>query len=1642
MAATNKRGVFSLETVLERQSDNYWVKIPEVFRYVNSLGGSSPAGTDFGYFMGGSAECCPYLAPFSTVDRLDFSNDTDNMVAKAALTTAKAYMRGFSSFTHGYTAGGYAPAVSTRVTTIDRIDYASDTTAQTAKGPLATGVSSNNVGLHNTEYGYTLGGSDNSSTFTSYNQRLEFANDTTTASPKGNLTQNKNYGAGAGNQSYGYYSGGGTPSRISSVERLDYSSDTATLAPKGPLSRIVNEHDAAGNADYGYHAGGWDPSSPYSNVTDRIDYASDTATALVKAILAYPGKHGPTTTGNTSYGYWTGGYGNTTASHRLDYSSDTTQMSIKGKRTTFSQNGAGVSSRANAMPLVNTTNPVPATRTEAGTPTPVGTDYGYFAGGATPSKVSSIDRLDYNNDTPTMVVKGSLTQTNEAFEGVSNISYGYFAGGNGPGSYSPRTSVDRIDYGNDTATASPKGPLAAGLAYGGGVGNNSYGYLSNGITASGYPPLMTTTVNRIDYSSDTSTALAKGPRSFEIMNSQGCGTQSYGYFGGGSSKSTVDRVDYANDTATMSPKGPLDIAGSTFAAASNSSYGWWMGRFPNQPTVSRLDFSSDTTTASPRGSMNTGKSLAAGTGNASYGYAAGGTPGSPKTQVDRVDYSNDTGTATLKGPLSIGRYRFSAASSRADVNPTSIPNTITVDKGADGYTVAGPLGPAYGYVGGGYPSSGKTLIDRIDYNNDTATASPKGNLNTARAWPGSTGNASYGYWGGGNGPLSSVDRVDYNNDTATASPKGNLSLSKKWLTATGNSSYGYYAGGNTGSDISSVDRIDFSSDTSTAAAKGPLSANKRWPMATGNASYGYVGGGEPAPAPAYTYSTIDRIDYSNDTATASPKGNLAKSRYGGGATGNADFGYYGGGYPAPTSRIDRLDFSNDTANAVVKGPLVAVRKYLAATGSQSYGYFIGGKQPGTYSYVDRVDYSNDTPTASPKGPLSRQDSSFSAASAQANAVTGTPTFIPRIRWVDSAAEASASTAGPNTGYWGAGYSGGGTSYVSRIDFDNDTATATPKGPLTHNSWDGGMTGDSSYGRNGAGDGGPAGYLTTVDRIDYSNDTPTATPKGPLSVARRGLGATGNLSYGYFWTGYSSSIVDRIDYSNDTATASGLQPSQPGPGASGTGNTSYGYFNVGNSKSTVERIDYSNDSASPSPKGSLTSSRTYAVATGNASFGYFGGNNNPVESIVDRIDYANDTATAVTKGPLDGPRGLQGATGNASYGYWGGGDSNITMNISSVSRVDFSNDTATASPKGPLDTNAHRFTNAVGSRMNGFPQTTTPEVRAPYQPPFSVPTQLPAPAPAHGYYVSGRENGSPSPATSKIDRIDFSNDTATTVLKGNMYIGRNRHTSLANQTHGYTGGGSNPAEASPSYLSSIERMTFANDTATSVDKSTFRAAFTQAPSPGQGANAAVSIGGPAYGYWGGSNSTYVDRLDYSNDTTQAAATTNSTISSNYRAAVGNLSYGYFCGGWVNKSVVDRLDYASDSTTMSPKGNLAAAVSHNFGIGNANYGYIVAGRNTGFPSDRSDVQRIDFADDTATATPKGPLAGTTYNGAGTGDASYGYVVQAQVNAPSFGYYTTIFRIDYSNDTATAAARGTFSWPGSQMRGISGRAYGLPN
>ena len=46
---------------------------------------------------------------------------------------------------------------------------------------------------------------------------------------------------------------------------------------------------------------------------------------------------------------------------------------------------------------------------------------------------------------------------------------------------------------------------------------------------------------------------------------------------------------------------------------------------------------------------------------------------------------------------------------------------------------------------------------------------------------------------------------------------------------------------------------------------------------------------------------------------------------------NSSFGYFAGGVPGPIARVDRVDYSNDTAQASPKGPLSAARDYGAAS---------------------------------------------------------------------------------------------------------------------------------------------------------------------------------------------------------------------------------------------------------------------------------------------------------------------------------------------------------------------------------------------------------------------------------------------------------------------------------------------------------------------------------------------------------------------------------------------------------------------------------------------------------------------------------------------------------------------------------------
>jgi hypothetical protein len=249
--------------------------------------------------------------------------------------------------------------------------------------------------------------------------------------------------------------------------------------------------------------------------------------------------------------------------------------------------------------------------------------------------------------------------------------------------------------------------------------------------------------------------------------------------------------------------------------------------------------------------------------------------------------------------------------------------------------------------------------------------------------------------------------------------------------------------------------------------------------AIGNSNFGYYGGGYIAPSQT---ATIDRIDYSNDLSTASFRNNLSTGRLAHAATSNDNFGYFGGGYVpgTQTNIVQRINFSNDLSALLTRGPLSLARKYLASTGNDNFGYYGGGgiggggNQPATTT-IDRIDYSNDLSAASLRNFLSTTRRSLSASGNQ------------------------------NFGYFSGGIIGAGGGPVStkeRNNYASDLSSVSIRGPLSSARSYICATGNQNFGF-------ISGGSSIVDRIDHSNDSATASIRGPLSLARTAPAATTN-----------------------------------------------------------------------------------------------------------------------------------------------------------------------------------------------------------------------------------------------------------------------------------------------------------------------------------------------------------------------------------------------------------------------------------------------------------------------------------------------------------------------------------------------------
>ena len=371
-----------------------------------------------GYFSGGR------LNPITTVDKIDYSTDTTAAAPGANLNTARYYHSAIGNKDAGYFAGG-SPGGKT---TIEKTTYSTDTTAtlpSSANFSHSPNIYMGAVG--NKDAGYFAGGYETSETNYSTVHRITYSNDTTANVFSGsNLSSNRRYLQGSGNSTDGYFTGGtpGPFNYVTIVDKITYSSETTARVPTANLSETRYIHAATGNSSNGYIGGG---SGPKSSI-DKITYSNDTTAALPSgAYLSQQRRHlaatGPRTNAlsnlapapssptiryidnalaSPNLGYFGGGFtpGATAQMDKVSFSSNTT-AAVPGANLSLARYDLTATGNADA---------------------------GYFGGGL-PGPLTTMDKVTYSSDTTAAVPGANLTAARYQNAATGNNTAGYFSGG-------------------------------------------------------------------------------------------------------------------------------------------------------------------------------------------------------------------------------------------------------------------------------------------------------------------------------------------------------------------------------------------------------------------------------------------------------------------------------------------------------------------------------------------------------------------------------------------------------------------------------------------------------------------------------------------------------------------------------------------------------------------------------------------------------------------------------------------------------------------------------------------------------------------------------------------------------------------------------------------------------------------------------------------------------------------------------------------------------------------------------------------------------------------------------------------------------------------------------------------------------------
>jgi len=587
---------------------------------------SWPETNSYGYYAGGSPN-------ISTISKIDFASET--VTNPANLPTGWSDAAAASNGLYGYFAGGYIPSFIAS-DNIFKFDF-SDETVSIAK--YLPGGTVDMGSVSSSSYGYVAGGFipslPASNRYRSEIYRLDFSTSTSLTS-KGYLPSTMDNLTGTESDNYGYFAGGTNPTWRSTISRIDFSNETISL-PGNDLPTATTSMTASDNDVYGYLAGGFTFTPPELISTIlRLDFSNET--------LSNPGNNLPATrsnmaaTENSEYGYFSGG-GGTSIILRFSFSTET--LSSPGNLPSVRSAHAAVSggqsvARGNGYKT-----------------------YGYFCGGFAPSIRSDIVKYEYSTDTRS----GAGNLPAARYDGATIESrftdYGYISGGKvGPTpTPSPTSIVTRLDFRSETSS-NPGLTLPAGNIEAQGTESGQYGYHIGGIGAGN------SHIRRLDFSSESFTTVGFTPGN-TISGASEVQNDKYAYFSCGeqpgispsSFTCSINRFDFSTETFNLLPP-----ASDRFSRIINGGglqsnlYGYVCGGqllgYPvpgNTGGISKLDFATEILSPSSP-SLPTGFNYVSAVSGDYHGYIAGGFTPPFISTATKLNFSDGTTSSVTSLP--------------------------------------------------------------------------------------------------------------------------------------------------------------------------------------------------------------------------------------------------------------------------------------------------------------------------------------------------------------------------------------------------------------------------------------------------------------------------------------------------------------------------------------------------------------------------------------------------------------------------------------------------------------------------------------------------------------------------------------------------------------------------------------------------------------------------------------------------------------------------------------------------------------------------------------------------------------------------------------------------------------------------------